>query len=118
MANYTEEEIIRAFHMMWDNYPEQVRLIDRSLRVIDGNPSYVEGGRQIGEKCIYTGDPELHKGCLAITALDTGKPQRKQNQLAGMPFEGCWVPVAGTDQYFIHYNDGLNAIIEKLTSGE
>ena len=33
LNKYTEEEIIKAFHMMWDNYPEQVRLIDRSFRV-------------------------------------------------------------------------------------
>ena len=26
MNKYTEEQLIEAFHLMWDNYPESVRL--------------------------------------------------------------------------------------------
>ena len=37
-------ELIEAFHLMWDRYPEQVRLIDRHFTVIAGNPAYVEAG--------------------------------------------------------------------------
>ncbi len=38
----TREELIEAFHLMWDRYPEQVRLIDRSFLVIAGNPAYTD----------------------------------------------------------------------------
>lgn len=60
LNKYTEEEIVKAFHMMWDNYPEQVRLIDRSFRVVAGNPAYLACGGQIEVRC-NVGDPELHR---------------------------------------------------------
>ena len=46
MNKYTEEQLIEAFHLMWDNYPESVRLIDRTLRVVAGNHLTIEGRRR------------------------------------------------------------------------
>ena len=109
----SEEEIIRAFHMMWDNYPEQVRLIDRSFRVVAGNPSYIAGGGQAEVKC-NVGDPELHRKCQAIAALSSGETRIVTNEIAGMEFEAYWVPVEGAPDYFVHFNNGLNEIIAKL----
>lgn len=44
MNQYQEEEIIQAFHLMWDNYPESVRLIDKSFTVLAGNKVYQSRG--------------------------------------------------------------------------
>ncbi len=33
-GQYREDEIVQAFHLMWDSYPEQVRLIDKRCRVM------------------------------------------------------------------------------------
>ena len=106
MSKYTEEDIIKAFHMMWDKNPEQVRLIDRSFRVVAGNPAYIAGGGQTEIKC-NVGDPELHRKCQAIAALDSGETK----------IEAYWVPVAGSTEYHVHFNNGLNEIIEKLAKG-
>ena len=40
METDKKEELVRAFHMMWDNYPEVVRLIDRRFNIIAGNPAF------------------------------------------------------------------------------
>lgn len=72
----TQEELICAFHAMWDNYPEQVRLIDKTFLVLAGNKAY--------------------------TAV-------------GVPCESFWVPVEGETDYYIHYTNGLNEAIARLT---
>lgn len=113
MSRYTEEEIVKAFHMMWDNYPEQVRLIDRSFRVVAGNPAYIDAGGKTGVRC-NVGDPELHRKCQAIFALDSRKARTVTNEIEGMKFEAYWVPVAGSTEYHVHFNNGLNAILKKL----
>ena len=33
MDAVNKEELVRAFHLMWDNYPEMVRLIDRKFNI-------------------------------------------------------------------------------------
>ena len=53
---------------MWDNYPESVRLIRLSFRVLAGNPVYMKMGGQTGGKC-NVGDPALHRGCQAMACL-------------------------------------------------
>ena len=40
----SKEQMIEAFHMMWDHYPEQVRLIDRTFLVMAGNRAYLAAG--------------------------------------------------------------------------
>ena len=44
MQSYTEEELAQAFHLMWDNYPEQVRLIRRDHTIVAGNIYDMAGG--------------------------------------------------------------------------
>lgn len=58
--------------MMWDNYPEAVRLIRRGFHVVAGNKVYFAQGGQIGGRC-NVGNPELHRGCQAMNAQNPGK---------------------------------------------
>ena len=117
MEKKTREELIEAFHLMWDNYPEQVRLIDRRFTVIAGNPAYTEAGGQTDVHC-NVGDPAMHRGCKAIAALNAKEAMTTRTEVAGIPWESFWVPVAGEDDYYIHFTNGLNAAIEQFKKSQ
>jgi len=108
----TEEELIQAFHLMWENYPEAVRLIRRGFQVVAGNRVYLAQGGQIGGRC-NVGDPSLHRGCQAMNALNSRETRRKQTEVYGVRWDSYWIPVEGTDEYFIHFTNGINETIEK-----
>ena len=102
------DEIVRAFHMMWDNYPEMVRLIDRRFNIIAGNPAYYQMGGQDGVKC-NTGNPALHKGCQAMNALKTQETRTQRSEVEGVIWETYWIPVSGESDYYVHFTNGFNA---------
>ena len=116
MEKTHEQEYIQAFHMMWDNYPEAVRLIDRRFNVLAGNPAYTAMGGETGVKC-NVGDPALHKGCQAMNALRTGQAKTLKSEVNGVVWESYWVPVTGTDELYVHFTNGLNETIAKMQSG-
>ena len=112
MDTVDREELIRSFHMMWDNYPEMVRLIDRKFNVITGNPLYFQMGGQESVKC-NTGDPALHKGCQAMNALKTQETKTLRSEVEGMTWEAFWVPVSGSSDYYVHFTNGFNAYVAR-----
>jgi hypothetical protein len=112
MNQITEEELERAFHMMWEHYPEPVRLIHRSFRVVAGNDAYLKTGGVTGVKC-NVGDPAFHRGCQAMNALKTGEAKLLRTEVEGMPWTSYWIPVEGAADYFIHFTDGISATIAK-----
>ena len=112
MENYTEQELVKAFHMMWDNYPESVRLIDRKFRVVAGNPAYRNMGGQVDVKC-NVGDPALHRGCQAIHCLKTRETKTLQTEVEGVKWDTYWIPVEGCEDYYVHFTNGLNALVMK-----
>ena len=116
MQNKTTEELIEAFHMMWDNYPEQVRLINRTFLVLAGNPAYLDAGGKIGVHCNKEGDPEGHRGCRAMAALKAKETRSVKTVFNGVAWESFWVPVAGEDDYYIHFTNGLNEAIAKFAA--
>ena len=113
----TKEELIEAFHLMWDLYPEQVRLIDRSFLVIAGNAAYIQAGGQAGVHC-NVGDPAMHRGCRAMAALNAGETMVTKADVGGIQWESFWVPVAGEDDYYIHFTNGLNASIQQYLQSQ
>ena len=112
MEAVNQEELIRSFHMMWDNYPEMVRLIDRRFNVIAGNRVFYQMGGQDGVKC-NTGDPALHRGCQAMNALKTQETKTLSSEVEGVKWETYWVPVSGASDYYVHFTNGINAFRAK-----
>ena len=110
-----EEKLVQAFHMMWDNYPEAVRLIHRSFRVVAGNPVYMKMGGQTGGKC-NVGDPALHRGCQAIACLRARETRCITSRKDDVDWVTYWIPVEGTEDYSIHFTTGLNAYVQKKTA--
>ena len=110
MPNLPEETIVQAFHLMWDSYPEQVRLIDGTYRVVAGNPAYLQAGGQVEVKC-NVGPAEFHRGCQAQAALKSGETKSVRHDEGG--FESFWIPVAG-EGYYVHFTNGMNEAIRKM----
>lgn len=113
MSRHREEEVVQAFHLMWDSYPEQVRLIDRHYRVVAGNPAYIGAGGQVEVQC-NVGPAEMHKGCQAMAALRSGETKSIRSQAGDALFESFWIPVAGDGEYYVHFTNGMNELIRKM----
>ena len=102
----TDEEIIAAFHAIWDNYPERAMLTQKSREIIAVNPQWAKRGVKPGTLCSEIGQPKNHKGCQCDRAADTAAP-------VGVAFEGphgkgfkFWVPVEGRSDWIVHFAVG------------
>lgn len=102
----TDEEIIRAFHVMWDNFPEPVMITQKSREMIAVNKKGQEVGLQVGVKCSSIGKPEQHKGCLCNKAVATGEPIYITYQGPFGKAYGYWIPVPEKPEWIIHFGVG------------
>lgn len=117
MATEKYASFIEAFHCMWDNYPEPVRLIDRSFTIIAGNKRYMErSARFIGTRCCDAGAPELHRGCQAMAALSSGETKITSTEMNGVHWDSYWVPVEGCPDLYVHFTNGINEYVAKMTA--
>ncbi len=114
MTEQNEQALIDAFKAMWGNYHEPTRLIHRSFRVVAGNATYLSTGGQVGGKCNAT-NPELHKGCRAIECLKTRKTTCKTSDMNGVRWDSYWVPVEGSEDYYVHFTNGMMEFIAKMS---
>lgn len=110
----TDAEIIRAFHAMWDNFPEPVTITQRSRDIIAVNKAAETYGVKPGIKCSSIGKPEDHRGCLCNKAIDT-------NRGIGVSYDGqfgrtygFWIPVAERPEWIIHFSVGRTVDYETL----
>ena len=95
------EELVKAFHLTWDNYPWTARLIDNNSRVLAVNKTVKAQGGMPGQICAKMGAPGVHKGCKRALALSSGEPQYD------MPTPGrirVWIPVDGYPDVVVHFS--------------
>lgn len=111
----TDEEIIRAFHAMWGNFPEPVTITQRSREMVAVNKVAEKYGLTPGMKCSSVGKPEDHKGCLCNKAIDSQQP-------IGVYYEdgpfghayGYWIPIPERPEWVLHFSVGRAAVYDKL----
>lgn len=110
----TDEEIIRAFHSMWDNFPEPVTLTQKSRELIAVNKTAEKFGLKAGIKCSSIGRPEDHKGCLCNKAIES-------REGIGVCYEGplgraygYWIPVTERPEWIIHFSAGRMPVYKEL----
>lgn len=110
----TDEEILNAFHAMWDNFPEPVTITQRSREIIAVNTAAANYGLKAGIKCSSIGKPEDHKGCLCNKAIDS-------KQGIGVSYEGplgraygFWIPIAGRPEWVLHFSVGRTVQYDTL----
>ena len=102
----TDQELIQAFHAMWDNFPEAVTMILKSREIIAVNKRGQELGIQPGIKCSSLGSPEQHKGCLCNKAANTKEPVYITYQGPFGQAYGYWLPVPEKPEWIIHLGVG------------
>jgi hypothetical protein len=99
------EELIRNFHIFWDNYPFPAMLVYKDRTILDVNKAGEAAGCQTGTRCIDTGKKEDHAGCLANQALKehTAKRVVAYAENMGLVVDGYWVPLAGEQDIYLHF---------------
>lgn len=99
------EETSRNFHLFYDNFPFPAILVHKDRTILDRNRKAEEVGYPLGTRCIDMGEKEHHKICLANQALRGGNATRLVAYIdfTGMVMDTYWIPLAGSDEYFVHY---------------
>lgn len=111
MSITINEEIRRNFHLFWDNYPFPVMLVHKDRTIIDVNETGLEAGYPVGVRCIDLGQKKDHAACKANKALAEGKGMRIviYSEYLGKVVDGFWVPLAGSGELFLHFNNDITA---------
>lgn len=100
------EEMIAAFHAMWDNFPEPVMLIQKDRKIHALNAKAKAFGIEEEGKCTSIGTPEQHKSCLCNRAVDEKRTVCSMYDTEKGKGYGYWMPVAGAEDYIIHFGVG------------
>jgi hypothetical protein len=103
----SEQKIIEAFHLMWDFFPEPVRLIERNRTVLAVNKAAEKSGMQRGIKCSSIPPLASHKGCKANAALSAKEYQYSKWKGGLGDVITYWLPIDGYPDYYIHFSVGL-----------
>ena len=102
----TDNEIIAAFHAMWDNFPEGVVITQKSREIVAVNKAAAKYGLTAGIKCSSIGKPENHKGCQCDKAVETGEPQICTYEGQFGKAYGYWIPIPEKPEWIIHFGVG------------
>jgi hypothetical protein len=103
-----DERLIKAFHLMYDNYPEAAQLAHKSKKVIAINPACQKIGREVGMICAQHGPASAHQGCLATMAITNQKPTWVYKEASKDHNETVifWLPIDGYPDFYIHFACG------------
>lgn len=103
--NQINQEIIKNFHIFWNNFPAPVLLLHKDRTIIAGNKAADLTGAIPGTRCCDQGPKEAHKKCLANIALKENKAQRlvDYSEMMGMVIDSYWIPVDGEPDLYVHF---------------
>lgn len=104
-AHEISDEILRNFHLFYDNFPFPVILAHKDRTIMDVNKKAAEVGYPTGIRCIDMGEKENHKSCLANKALSEQTATRlvAYFDFTGTVLDTYWIPLAGCEEYYVHY---------------
>ena len=102
------QNVIDAFHLMWNSFPEPVMLTHRSFQVMAINRACEARGMKPGFFCNRLGGPEQHKGCLAQKCVHTGETQYVSIPLPDHEAVGFWLPIEGYPDFYLHFGVGTS----------
>ncbi len=111
----TDEELINAFHVMWNGFPEAVMITQKSREVVAVNKKAAEFGLKPGMKCSSVGSPEQHKGCLCNRAADNKETVAISYEGPFGKSYGYWIPIDERPEWIIHF--GVGSTFEYEASG-
>ena len=102
------QNVIDAFHLMWNSFPEPVMLTHRSFQVMAINRACEARGMKPGFFCNRLGGPEQHNGCLAQKCVRTGETQYVSIPLPDHEAVGFWLPIEGYPDFYLHFGVGTS----------
>ncbi|ADD68818.1 conserved hypothetical protein [Denitrovibrio acetiphilus DSM 12809] len=106
----TEEQVLEAFHMMWDEYPSPVMLLSRRHDIITVNKAANTMGIPKGIKCHELTPGVSHaKYCRAAEALKTKTATRAVCKLetTEQVIDSYWIPVHEGGGYLLHFGNDI-----------
>ena len=107
-----DQKIIDAFHLMWDSFPEPVRLIEKSRTILAVNKASEKDGSQVGTTCSSKPPLEAHKICKANAALAAQEYRYIKWKGESRDVISFWLPIDGYPEYFIHFSVGYKLSYE------
>lgn len=108
-----DEELIQAFHVMWNDFPEAVMIIKKDREIIAVNSKAADFGLKPGMKCSSLGSPEQHKGCLCNRAADSKQTVAITYQGPFGKAYGYWIPISERPEWIIHFGVGSTFAYEE-----
>ncbi len=108
-----DEELIQAFHVMWNDFPEAVMIIKKDREIIAVNSKAADFGLKPGMKCSSVGSPEQHKGCLCNRAADSKQTVAITYQGPFGKAYGYWIPISERPEWIIHFGVGSTFAYEE-----
>lgn len=96
----TDDEVVAAFHAMWDGFPSMARLIDERHVVVAANPIAEERGFVEGAVCAKVGDPAIHRKCKLRAMFESG--EALCDHVLADRIRG-WMPVKGRPDLCVHF---------------
>jgi hypothetical protein len=101
-------EVIEAFDTMWGNFPEPASLVHKSFYVMAVNKAHKKtGALKAGMRCIDSGPPQCHAGCLAQKAVKEKHAEYRYNKYGEIESVGFWIPLDDYPEFFLHFTVGL-----------
>lgn len=110
----TFDELVTAFYLMWEKFPEPVTLVHKSKEVVAVNSACQLVGREQGMNCAKQGAPEAHRGCLAHKAIQAQQPAWRKLQYGEKEVISYWLPVPGYPDFFIHFGVGMTVDYDQM----
>lgn len=101
-----KSEVIKAFHIMFGNYPESAMLVDKERNIIATNKIAPFTGRIEGIKCATVNPLEQHKNCKLNDAIKTNQPSYRKKIGALGDVVSFWIPIDDCPDYFVHFSVG------------
>lgn len=104
-----EPQLIEAFHLMYDHFPEPASLIHKSRLVIAVNPACALIKRKPGLTCARQGSAEAHRGCLAGEAINSHQAQFRKISITTpekRDITAFWLPIDGHPDFYVHFAVG------------
>ena len=108
------QEILDAFHLMWDLHPSPAMLVRANREIVAVNTTGKELGIPAGAKCFsLAGRDRVCKHCQANAALADGKAKRCgiYSESYGGFVDGYWTPLAGAPGLYLHYANNISEYV-------